>query len=652
MSRLAPLLGGLALGASAVAAEVELLPLRGDGPQDASRPRMDAVLLWQGPAADVQLRESGGWSTVARGVVAPVRLRRVAPGAQVRLVREGTPGEVVRFHPVWTPADLAAWSGPGLRGAEVTALAGTPDALWVGTTAGGLARWDGQAWSHLGRRDGLGSDAVVELARQGDTLWLATPRGVAALAPDGGRRWSVAELGGVPRGLAATPAGAWASTDEGVVSVDDVPSPVLEASGCGRLLADGADGVLALCDPPRRLPGGARVGWPEGVDDVVDAHPTARGVAFAVRGSEVVEVVGGETQDAVALPVARLRRVAPLGDGLVAAAGEDGLWWISDQGVRRLGEPAGLPSPRVLAVAPSGNAHTAWVGTDAGVALLSQDGTASPLPLAPLAAGRGVRAVAPGRGGVAVLADTHPVWLGPRPPRGWTALAAAVGEAGRALVRGADDTVWALVDGALLSLDRKGVLARWRLEEDAGSLAAGHGRLAVATPQGLRFWIPGARGLSPEVTLDAAPRAVAVGEDGAVWAALPDEVVRWEAGALVAWPVDQVRALVALGSGAVAAGDAGLWWLGPGGTLERLWSDHAVDGVVALAHDGRRLWALTGQGELWTGGQGAPRPIAPDLLGLEGQPRGLQADREGVWLWTDQGAWRVRGAPGGQTSER
>lgn len=77
--------------------------------------------------------------------------------------------------------------------------ADTSGGLWIGTAAGGLARWDGYAITPVANRaSGLAGDQVRALLRARDgSLWAGTTLGLSQLRDGEIRNWTVAE--GLPR---------------------------------------------------------------------------------------------------------------------------------------------------------------------------------------------------------------------------------------------------------------------------------------------------------------------------------------------------------------------------------------------------------------------------------------------------------------------
>jgi len=102
-------------------------------------------------------------------------------------------------------------------------LAARDGSIWAGTWGGGVARWDGKAWTNLSMRDGLAGNIVYSIAqdRAGD-LWFGTNHGVS--------RWDGRGFSnlGVPQGLldqhvyalAVAPDGdLWVGTKKGVARI-------------------------------------------------------------------------------------------------------------------------------------------------------------------------------------------------------------------------------------------------------------------------------------------------------------------------------------------------------------------------------------------------------------------------------------------------
>ncbi|MEY4755017.1 MAG: hypothetical protein RJA44_2692 [Pseudomonadota bacterium] len=100
----------------------------------------------------------------------------------------------------------------------------TPDdQVWAGTWGGGAARFDGERWHNLSRRDGLAGNIVYAIVQHADgALWFGTDQGVSR---HDGRQWhSVTRADGLLEdhvyALALTPDGdVWAGTRRGVTRI-------------------------------------------------------------------------------------------------------------------------------------------------------------------------------------------------------------------------------------------------------------------------------------------------------------------------------------------------------------------------------------------------------------------------------------------------
>ncbi len=114
----------------------------------------------------------------------------------------------------------------GLGGDIVYAVAeDAAGTIWAGTSEGGLARWDGDRFTHWTRADGLPSNTVHALLPADDgSLWIGTAMGLAHRA--GGRIAVLAHADGLPgdgvRVLAKGRDGAlWVGTTGGLALVRD-----------------------------------------------------------------------------------------------------------------------------------------------------------------------------------------------------------------------------------------------------------------------------------------------------------------------------------------------------------------------------------------------------------------------------------------------
>jgi len=166
--------------------EISVLEAPATRMEDTRHPRQALVVRWSGgEVATVEARRGDRWIALGREVPSPFLTTRVPVGTAIRVVTaDGTSGEG-RAPGVWSPSDIAGWSGPGLRGARAVQLEEAGGVLWATTLGGGLGWWDGERWTHLDRRDGLPGDLAIDLDATDDAVWVATDGGLARV--EGGR---------------------------------------------------------------------------------------------------------------------------------------------------------------------------------------------------------------------------------------------------------------------------------------------------------------------------------------------------------------------------------------------------------------------------------------------------------------------------------
>lgn len=631
----AALLAGPALAGTVVAA-----PTRGSGPAVVHGRTTPAVVTWSGGPADVEVAVGTGWRSLGTGVASPFTAPELAEGALLRITPTDGPTAEVTFHRLWTPADVAAWSGAGLRGAAVTALATADDQLWTATDGGGVGWWDGTSWRHLDRRAGLPAERVLDLAVQGDARWAATDGALVALTPDGATRaWSPGAFGAT-RIRAVRPDGddaAWVITDAGVARLDPTGVvAVVTDPTCTDVLP--GDPPIAACAVPRALPDGTPV------DGLVPAgHLTARvprvdGDWLGTDATGLRPWVGGALGAGWTPAHGVVRDVARVEVSMVVAAGVDGTWIVRDDAVLDVPAVSGIPGSVATVVAPGPTAKRAWVGTSTGVALVSLSGQATPLPLAPLPAGVAVRSIRVVSDALVVASARGLVWVGPKPPRGWDTLVAAAGPDVRdALPWGRD--WWALTAEAAFRLDRRGRLERFALGAPGVGLASTGAAVGVATEGGVRWWLPGARMLSAADRQDGLRGAEAAGA-GALW--LWTDHLLTLSGTLSqrSWAVRGVHDVAPLGAGVVLATDDGLAWLAVDDDAPAWgWADVATGAMVAVDAPAGRVWAVGADGRLWVGTEDGPAMVPLPEAGVAA--RQVVADADGAWVVTDLGLYRV-----------
>lgn len=611
---------------------------RGDGAADTARARVPLVISWDGGPAEVRV----DGVSLGQGS-SPLTTLPVRWGAEVVLVRDGATSPPARAAGVWSPADIAAWSGPGLRGARVTGLAPIDGGVWVSTDGGGVSLWwsrgapgDG-SWTHLDRRV-LGADQLVDVSVAERTRWVARTDTLLAIDPNGVvSRWSADALGGTRLlGVEADGPSAWVWHDRGLTHVDAGTVAAASAGPCTALFAT-LDGPVAVCGVPRLVRTGERL---PGGDDVSGAVRREGGWWISGREGLTAWVAeqAGERWDAAA--VGGLARV---GDGLVLSAGGAGAWARTIEAWLPLDAAQGLPGTTALGVAalvPRDGAHgRAWVATDRGVALARLEGVATPLPLAPLAASVPVRAVVSAPTGAAVATDDGLVWLGRGAPRGWDALVVAVGAPVLDLVRHGTSW-WAVGPTDAIQLTRDGRVHRWPTRGEAVGVVPCGDQVGISTTLGLRWWTgPTQRTLSPTDRLvDAADPVCA---PGVVWWRSHDGVGALVRGERRTWTLS-ARSLTGVGTGALVAGDDGLWWLTPDAAPARPPGWEAPRPLQhAVVHDGT-LWALGADGTVWW--SRSSRPPVPVTL-AEPADRVVPIDADRAWVFGPAGLALVRRVP-------
>ena len=637
------LLCAVRAGIAAPVATVLAAPVAGPAAVTADRLRL-RVSWTGGGTGRVEVQDGARWRPAAAPGASPATTRPLPVGAQVRVVVGDAASDPVHAPGIWTPADVAAWSGTGLRGATVLGLDVQDDHLWVASAGGGIAAWDGHAWTGWDRRSGLPSDVAYGIDAAPGGTWVATQGGAVRLA-DGtiARTWTAGD--GLPasavRAVRIAGHATWIATDRGLARIDGDTVRTVLTGACQALMdAPTGPGVWAAC-PRLVTPDGTPIPGAGADLAVLDATPGPKGPWIATAAHGLLRLVEG-----VAFPEWRpvhgeVDALAPTSAGLVAAAGPDGVWQRRAAGWVRHGLSEGLPSTAAWSVIP-GPPDKVWVGTGRGAALLDLSGRATALPLAPLPADEPVAGVVPARHGLAVAAEDGPVWLGDRPPRGWSALVAAVAGPPAALERVGDD--WWVLDGAsALHLDARGHLERWRLPARGTALAPTAKSVALATADGVQIWLPGATQLSPAVPVIGV-RAIRTGWGGGLWIAGRDAVVRLGPSGPHAWrDVAGPRDVATTPSAAWVAADGGLYRIDARGEAKSASLDWKAGAFVAVATWDDAVWAAGADGRVW--GPNPAHPVAVDLARLAPGVRveALRAVPEGVWVATDAGLFFVDG---------
>jgi ligand-binding sensor domain-containing protein len=548
-------------------------------------------------------------------------------------VLRGVPADQTAW--VWTPADIAAWSGSGLRDAHVRAMAPSPRGLWV-LGPSGVALWNGRAWAHIDRRDGVGTAPWYDLALDGSTRWLAHSGGVTRILGDGTvRRWEFGD--GLPEGpvhaVHPIDGGAWVATEDGIFEVTDVVMPLRQGLRCTDLVSGGPQ-VLAVCDSDVLiLPDGTpALDVPTGI--VPTSVVPRRDGAWMSSTAGLLERVGRDVVLHWSPDHGQVLDLTRLDGGMLAAAGADGAWLVEESGVRALHPDDGLPRGAATAVGPHPHPQKAWLGTTRGVALVTSLGTGSPLPLAPLPANVPVHGLALGDGGVAVASDVGLAWLGKSPPTGWETLVAAAPQPLDFLFSGRD--WWVATPTGAVRLDRRGRLEHFSVHATPIDLLALESYVGVRTERGLSWWTRDAEMLSPTDRLDAHHVDSA---EGMLWIHDDHTVTASFAGEREQWTLEaEVRDLAAVRGAAWLATRQGLWSTKLDADPARAWPDEVPDDLVTVEVGGGRLWFASADGGLYVVDSGAPERV-PWAEGAAVHE--LVADALGVWVLTDLGVYRV-----------
>jgi signal transduction histidine kinase/CheY-like chemotaxis protein/sugar lactone lactonase YvrE len=554
---------------------------------------------------------------------------------------------------------------------------GADGAIFAGGYGGGVDRLDPASgtfrhWRHdPARADSLVSDNVLALI--GDArgrIWIGTDAGIDVLEPDGRlRHVDLAALAvpGAPvnaLALIADDDGVLAGTRLGVLRIDaalhasrlaasELPDPAVYAllrdedgelwiGTRGGLARRGADGRIAAYREHAALPGGLPA---NAVFDALRDHEG--GVWFALRDGGLVRLPPYWRNFALYRhdPADPLSLSANTVQGLdVDAAGR--LWAVNrDGGIDRLDPETGrverhaarwpVPDKGLQAVLDDGGGQL-WVGHGRGVRVYDlQSGKFDDLP------------------------------LDPRRP---DALARGV----RQLLRGDDDTVWALaVGGGMHRIDRRTHRIE-RFDEAAGTLRsvdlqqmarAPDGALYVASAAGVdRFDAAAGRFRALPGVPAQRVHALAFAADGTLWLhvlgalehyRLRDGVAeRLERlGAAEGWPAQTVGSIAVDDAGRLWIGSArGLWRVDPATRAIRVFD--AGDGLASAEFSrfafarrtdgslfGATLGGIVGFQPARVTGELAPPPLVLDRVTVRRDGRELELDPAAAPLalrWNDR----------------
>jgi ligand-binding sensor domain-containing protein len=258
--------------------------------------------------------------------------------------------------------------------------------LWIGTSGGGLDRFDGQRFENYSTRNGLPSNIVNAIAEDGDgAIWAATEQGVARLR--NGTWQTFGEEDGLPSALAhamfaSAEHGVWAGTAKGAARFQGdrfVPWPTppgdpaawveaIAGERGGGLLFAGQSGLMRLAEgnwtqlveePTVDVVATSAKIWALGISKLwrLDGNPTAPAKPVAVRPAD---------RSLLSPNRPALRRLFAESDGTVWVIGERGALRLT-QPELRLGPREGVPTYTVYALLRD-REGSLWLGTDgAGV---------------------------------------------------------------------------------------------------------------------------------------------------------------------------------------------------------------------------------------------------------------------------------------------
>lgn len=570
-----------------------------------------SVRVWwddTGEPALVEVAVRGEWRVAARDAEPGLRLRGVPSAALVRVSIGEDTSEAVGVTRALGPAGLARLAAPeALSGREVSDISSDETGAWASLLEGGLVRLDhtnlqAAPW---GMAEGLPSETVLSVTVAGDRVWVGTVRGLACVEQGRVTRVYTTE-DGLPDDWVQSVApvrgsdALWAGTYRGLARVDEAGvSTVLGPWSVFSVIAGPDERDWVGYEGLRGLPDGEPI---EGVDSSlnvwdVDSFPPRLYLATDTEGVLLLqEGLLASYWTPASSAVYALHR---MGGALYAASDTAGLIKLSDRdgAVDAWGRAEGLPSNTVYEVT-GGPPSKLWVGTDRGVALFWPDqDVAVPWPVSPLAAGVGVGPVLGERRWALVGTDEGLVALG-RLPRGWSDALALPGPiVGLCEL---DGDLWVVGEGEA-----------WRVRR---------GQLE-------RFELPG-----------VAEHAVAVG--GSLWVGGPEGLARFD-GAQGRFVPGPVRAAIT----AMAAGQAGILWVGAGGNVNAVSPAGAVR-TYSRTHRPAQL-AVTAEG-VWVGSPAGVEyldPVSGEVqLAVDGPVKALAAapDGEPVVILGDGSARRVR----------
>jgi ligand-binding sensor domain-containing protein len=272
--------------------------------------------------------------------------------------------------------------------AEVTALAGSEDALWVGTRAHGAALWRGGEVTRIVNE--LPDPQVLSIATNGESTWIGTPVGVAEFT-EGRFRRRIAD-GFFAQALAVRGGTLYVGTlDEGLAAVtvhEEKPRPAQHQAEAGNnpiaSFVEIGDGLMAVSpDSIRRLPGNDVVVHADGgmlsAGHIAALHVDDLGqlwVGYFDRGLDIVPLRNSEQKRHIEDDrLFCVNRIKESGDARsVAVATANGLAMFDAGGRLRqvLDRGSGLIASHVTDVLFGDRPDSLVVATPAGLSFVDQ----------------------------------------------------------------------------------------------------------------------------------------------------------------------------------------------------------------------------------------------------------------------------------------
>lgn len=580
-------------------------PVRPPTITQAPKPTREWTITWEGAEATLEVRTaSGSWTVLETGIrppylySGPTRELRVRHGSQLE--------EVEWMEGLWTPLDIAAWSGTGIRGHQISGLLMHNNTLWIATQSGGLSAWTGTTYLHADTRTGLPSNALRDLTIHEGDRWLLFDDAVSQLRPDG----SLSTFGaahGLPGGLRHLrfqDETLWLAADTGLYRLRSGAVDNVLSEPCFSFVDLGQTPHI-LCDSgPKSLPSLAPYPIPD-----PDLKPRAalprRDGAWWMSPEGLFEQVGEDLFVMWRSLEGQPQSLGLVGENLLMMWGQEGIYRVSAAPDRKAGGPItvtavteadGVPNPAGFSSIPASHPQKAWIGTGEGVAIVTEDGQAIHLQTVSLPSGAQVHDVAAGGSGVALASDDGLTWLGGSAPKGWPSLVAAAKGPVVAVITDSQKGWWAITGSTAFQLDRQGILHRWELGAPGLGAELFNDELALSTAEGIRWWSPGNDQLS-SVDHHSPALALEAGAQTGLWSLHESELRLRVPFFEQAWPLPGPSTQLALTKrAAYIVVDGQLLQMAP---AQEEFTEIPIDGVVAISANEETLFWLTYDGELY-----------------------------------------------------